>query len=1023
MLDKIIEKKEGACIVLAGAGTGKTHAIVEKIKALVNNGVYKPEKIVCITFSNEAANNVALRVEKSLEMRSLEGAKKPVVRTFHGFSADLLREHGERIGIGKEFRILDSDQAKVILHRSLKVNPANCHKYINTIGTAKDLGITLEDFKIFLDVQIKSFHGIDMEKRLESLNFELQTMHLRKEQSKKRVIVAEIKKLRRIIDMRKFVNAWGAYEKIKQKGNYQDYSDLSNNVLLLLDKNPEIAEKFDYIIVDEFQDTNKIQLEFLEKLALKGNIMVVGDMNQSIYRFRGAYKDNFDLFKKKFSISEAEIFNLSKSYRSPNKVLRAAHKLISVNYQNKEECFFVENFHNREGEQISVFEMKDAKEEARKVVEIVKSEKEKGTEIEDICVVFRTHQHGRIIKKALEDEGIDFYSVSKASLMKQKSIKTAKDYLTIINKINRKERGGEDTWWDIMYQLDFPQDNLIKIGRAIKDFISKERKEGEKMADKVEESSDKESEEKAEKKEDTISSFLLENLENIVSDRGKIAAKMLISRIKEMLSLSGKKISEIVQEVYRVSGLLNEQRTREEKEIMLNLNKFYELTKTHEEIYDAELSNFLYYLEVLDSLGIEIDASELEAGGVRLMTSHATKGLEYKIVIITNMAQGRFPIERYSGSTLIPTELLPEVKGEIKGMSEEEKEDFIISYEKYNQLLEERRLCYVSFTRAKERLILTYAKEYGSKVFFPSAFLNEISFKNNPDISFSVDNEVKYSEKDEENEMKKVSYFHTAEQMEDSLENRDKEKEKKEKRKLSPSALILFDNCQKQFEYKYVYNMPERKTLSWEAMRLGSFVHLILEEGVSSGFSKVEDFLELAREKGMEEDWESVQLPEAETLIRVFFERHKGRYNEKTKTEQYLPLSLAGIEFIGFADRIDFREGVEIVDYKTGKSAVSPRDRNWQLGFYALAAQDKYGKVRKVILDMLKQERPIEFEIDDKGNALCLSSKYIDGFNIYEVREELIQTARKIQDCYKSSFKACSVEKNCDFCNEYVYNL
>src|SRR3989344_7433208 len=122
---KAIKKTTGPCLILAGAGTGKTYTIVEKIKYFIKNKIYKPEKIVCITFSNEAANNLILRIDKSFGDFKKEG--KPIIRTFHGFSADLLRQHGDKIGISKEFKILDPDQAKVILHRNLKVNAGNCH--------------------------------------------------------------------------------------------------------------------------------------------------------------------------------------------------------------------------------------------------------------------------------------------------------------------------------------------------------------------------------------------------------------------------------------------------------------------------------------------------------------------------------------------------------------------------------------------------------------------------------------------------------------------------------------------------------------------------------------------------------------------------------------------------------------------------------------------------------------------------------------------------------------------------------
>lgn len=1004
-----IEKVKGPCVILAGAGTGKTYTIVEKIKYLVENKIYSPEKIACITFSNEAANNLSLRINK------LVGNSGSVIRTFHGFSADLLRKYGDKIGISKDFRILDPDQAKVILHRNLKINPINCHRYTGTIGTAKDLGIKIADFQTYLSSALRRYDGVELEKRLENLNFELQTLHLRKGKSDKKLLVEEIKKVKEIIDIRKFVNAWNAYEKLKARGNYLDYSDLNILAITLLEKNPEIAGDFDYVIVDEFQDTNKLQLDFLNKLASHGNITIVGDINQSIYRFRGAYKDNLSHFKKAFSVGEKDIFALSRSYRSPNTVLRSAHKLISNNYQNKEDLFFVENANNIEGDKVMIFELKSAKEEARKVVELIRSQQEKGTPLEDICVMFRAHQHGRIIRRALEEANIVYHSVSKASLLKQKSVKTVIDYLTILNKLKRKEKGGEQAWWDLIYNLDFKQDDLIKIGKAIKSF-SRTRREN--SINSKEEQNGK----------DVISVYLFNNLQNVeLSAEGKMAGKILIERIKLMLAFMEKPSAELLQEVYRISGLANEQKTLEDKEVMMNLSKFYELVKSHEELYDSDLSNFLYYLDVLQDLDIEIDAAQLEESGVRLMTSHSTKGLEFNTVIITNLAQGRFPIERYINNSLIPTELLPEIKDEVKNMNEDEKKNFIIQYEKHHQMQEERRLAYVSFTRAKEKLILTYANEYSGKNFLPSQFLNEIDYKRNNDITFLQDLEQKYVEQEQE---KKIPEFSSAleysnfPELLNEIVSSNGNIDKKEHKRFSPSALLLFSDCQKEFEYRYVFNMPERKTISWEAMRLGSFVHLALEKGVNMGCKSAEEFLQLAKELSLEDEWESVEFNEAETIIRVFFERHKDKYNKESKTEQYLPLKLGGIDFMGFADRIDFTNaGVQIVDYKTGKSNISPKDRNWQLGFYALAAKEKYGNIKKVILDMLRQDRPIEFEIDEKGNAVCTSSRYIDGFNINIVQQELVETAKAIQEAYKHGFKPCPIEKNCEFCNEYVYDL
>ena len=139
-------------------------------------------------------------------------------------------------------------------------------------------------------------------------------------------------------------------------------------------------------------------------------------------------------------------------------------------------------------------------------------------------------------------------------------------------------------------------------------------------------------------------------------------------------------------------------------------------------------------------------------------------------------------------------------------------------------------------------------------------------------------------------------------------------------------------------------------------------------------------------------------------------------------TEQPLKIDIDGCGFVGFADRIDFRDdGVEIIDYKTGRQNIMPLHRRWQMGYYALAAAKLFGKVKKITLDMLKQEKPLEFEIDERGNAVSIYSDM--SFNVNEVREEIISAAKQIMNAYENGFNPCPIEKNCEFCNEYVYGL
>ena len=1002
---RAVEKTSGASVILAGAGTGKTFTIVEKVKHLIRDKIYSPERIVCISFSNEAANSLLSRVQKSLD-----GGKEPIVRTFHAFSGDLLRQYGAKIGIKQDFVIIEPDDAKVILHRNLKVQAYYCHKYIQSIGTAKDLGILLEDMQKYVEKMIFGFGFIDLEGELEKLQFQLQTLHLKKDEENKKILYDKIKKINNVIQLKKFVNVWSAYEKIKTKQNCMDYSDLNKYSLQLLKEHPEIAQEYDYVLVDEFQDTNKIQLDFLKLLAVKGNITVVGDLNQSIYRFRGAYRDNFELFKKYFSITDKDIFTLAKSRRSTNTILRTAHKLILNNYQNKEECFFVENYNKIEGEKIECYELKNAKEEARKVIEIIKSENSRGVPLEEICVMFRNHHYGRVIRRGLDLEGIAYVSVTKESLLKNRNVKTVIAYLDVLDKMHSKRKGGENSWWQLLHGMNFPEDDMIKIGKFMKP-KNKKMNSG---------NGNGEGDEGVEEDNRTFSEKLIAEIENPdeleLSESGRMLAKILIDKLKDLLQYTDKEIEKIVLEVYKSAGFANEKEgsTREEKEMIMNLDKFHDLAKSHSTIYGSELTSFISYLEIVDSLGIEIEAVGIEDAGVRLMTSHSTKGLEYKSVIITNLANKRFPMERINTNPLIPLELSP-VFADLRHLSKEDLEEYNKEFERAHQLMEERRLCYVAFTRAKERLFLTYALDYAEKKHYSSQFLNEIDYRTNNDIKYVKDTDEKFVDK-EKVEKAVEEGFVSADQV---------EKVDRTKVALSPSALRLFDECEKQFEYKYVYNMPEKKPVSWDAIQLGSFVHLVLEEGVKRNFQTLKEFVDYAKELHLNEEWEEVEMSEIEHILKVFFARNKDKYNKNSKTEMFLKTKIDGIDFVGFADRIDFHgdklDEMEIIDYKTGKSIISPKDRNWQLGYYAIAAADKFRKkVRKITLETLKQDSPLEFDVMDNGDAISVNSNV--QFNINAVKDEIIGVARRIHKAYSSGFKPCPVDKNCEFCGEYVYS-
>ncbi|HLC31293.1 MAG TPA: ATP-dependent DNA helicase [Candidatus Nanoarchaeia archaeon] len=964
-----IEQIAGPCVVLAGAGTGKTHTMVEKVKHLLACG-FKPEKIACITFSNEAAAQLLRR----LHGVTMQG-KEPVVRTFHGLSADILRMHADTA-----FSILEPDEAKIALHTMLRVPPMLCSTYVQAMGIAKDVGISYSDLENYVADKTRYLGDQPLDSVLERIQFELQTSYLKRVDSS--ALADEVKDLKKLFSLKKFLSVWRAYEKIKVQKNYKDYSDLTQQAIGMIKQHPDLSSLYHYVIVDEFQDTNKTQLHLLYALVPQGNVTVVGDLNQSIYRFRGAYSDTYHSFIDHFAVLPEQIYAIDMSYRSSDVILRTAHRLIAHNYEKKEECFLVKNKFFREGDRVKVFSLTDSKEEARKVAEIVEHEQRLGTKLEEICVLFRTHQQGRIFKRVFDSRAIPYNSLSKRHLLQVPSVSLIRQYLRIVHLLQQQKSGGEEAWWHLAYTHRFSDDDLIQIGNFIK----------------------------KNKDVENLSSYLFQHLASLsLSKEGSAAANALITTIGSLKPLSLSATEFVGEAIKRVIGVPDES-TAEGRVLVQELQSFIELSQKYGSLYAPDLGSFLHYLDVVEQLHIELPVVSLEEKGVRLMTLHATKGLEFKVVIVTNLCDGRFPSTTQFDSFL-PESLFPEFKDKL--LSDESLAELQRDY----SLREERRLCYVAFTRAKERLYLTYASKYSSRSYEPSRFLQEIQYTDSPDIIFEEDGGSLYVEP--EPEIRPASFYMLFSPSAPEVEKLPPRIIHSPSLTFSPSSLLLFNDCQKAFEYKYIFHMPEKKPISWDSIRLGSFVHELLDMGVKEGFASYAAFEQAARALHLADDWESVDLAEALLLIKIFFERNKHKYSSRSKTEQQLSLQLEGMRFVGYADRIDFRDdGIEIVDYKTGATHISALHRNWQLGYYALAAA-RFGTVRRLTLDMLKHEKPIEFIVNAQGIATSVHSSRVS-FNVYEVKNELVETGKKILKCVEQGFSFCSPDKNCEFCQELV---
>lgn len=1033
--EKAIEKIKGPCIILAGAGTGKTYTIKKKANYLINElKIYKPSEILCLTFSNEATNSLKNQLREELKT-----SDEVIVKTFHGFCSDLIKEHGHLINIDESFEILLPDDAKIMVHKYLNIAPYWSNRFINTIMNAKDFGIKLDDIKNHLNEIKDSFNIDNLEEYEKEARTYLQTFYLlskeeqKENKDKKKSYSDFISKYDNYKKFIEFVNFWEDYSKFKKENNYLDFSDLNELVLILFEQF-DIKIDYKYLFVDEFQDTNKLQFRLIEFIAEHKNITVVGDPNQSVYGFRGAYKDSFEHFKKSFNADESCLFKLDKSRRSPNTILNVSYDLIKNNYENQDDCVYVQSHDNREGDKVKVISTINQYEEARLIANLVQDKIDSGISLNEICILHRTHKQANAIKEALEMKDIPVISAGRTNLLQKPEIKTAIAYLSMINNIINRTGTGEQAWWYIFHYHNFISiEDSIKIGRYLK-------KVNYGLETYEQESIDK---------------LLLTSIEKLdLSDKTKKIVFRIATNLQKLCANSNKPLPELILDVFEITGLnraFSYNRSIKNIESMLNLKKFYEIAENFYSMHEKDISKFIEYVEMIDKLGVNIDASKIQhIDAVRLMTIHASKGLQFDTVIVSNLAQDRFPITRTRNEPLIPKKLMPDLKIEIdnwieQGLDSNEIDNKIKEYDKNLILYEERRLCYVALTRAKNDLILTYARDYKGEVDSTrnSLFLDEIKFTENENINFIDDKEelcLHFSHQSpKEIELSKIKNQIINSIDSDSIEEINFKIEKYINLKnneilernikfdfnltFSPSAIMTYIECPKRYELSKIYSMPERNEFdeTGEGSVMGSFIHKVLELGVNKKLSSLEEYQNLAKElkKG---EFKFVNLDDANVLLKVFWERNKNKIKDNSQTEFNLSFNLDDYKFYGIVDRIDYLDdGIEIIDYKTNKNAIPPDKRALQLGFYALGLKEKGFNVKKLTLDMLKLDKPIEMNVEDDEVKAFIGGNAKSNFNLNELKEKILDYCNKIANDYEKGFNVTDDENNCKFCGYKFY--
>ena len=749
-----VRHTSGPLLILAGAGTGKTTTITAKIAYMVRELRVDPAQILALTFSRAAAANMKAQVEELLN-----GTSEVHVSTFHSFCAGIIRDNADKCGVRPEFSILEDADTAVILHRDQGAGIRDALLYTSSISKAKDLNITIEELEEF--VQQKKEEIIPLEPdcdRWEQIfrenNTKLNTFHLLDKDGKKAQkedknrwtsfndLYLEYSKYR------DFVQAWAQYETRKRERNALDYGDLNEKALQFLNAYGAgwIDETYRYIIIDEFQDTNYVQFELIKLLAGKDrNVTVVADPNQTIYAFRGAYTNNIQEYIRYFGIQPDDIVALDVSFRSTGKILSVSHDLIMHNYPEDDAglCVRIRNFEGAEGENVNIAECMDEDEEARYIATAIEAYLESGMSRSDIAVLYRTHAQGRKIRQALEKKGHSIRVKDDTDFLKQPEIKTALSYLYVLDNIAHPRARGTEGWWRLFHHTHaLDTADSIRIGEYLK------------------------------KHRITFQDAIYNHPELMDLSTGGIQIvrqmKERIDRLKEKLVLD---VSDIVLEVLDASGLSRQftlDSTRRSREALMNLRDLYEMAERFESAHGKDLGEFIAYLEILDEMGKNPASARIVADdAISLMTIHASKGLEFKAVFVTNMAKDKFPLSRGGVAPPIPVELMEHYRDifEHDHGSKSKLAAAIRDRKREIKLEEERRLCYVAMTRARAHLYLTLATQYNGSERLPSMFLEEIGYDNwramdasrldIPGITYLHDEQIKSMESVRDSELER----------------------------------------------------------------------------------------------------------------------------------------------------------------------------------------------------------------------------------------------------------------------------
>ncbi len=1022
-----VTHQSGPLLIVAGAGTGKTTVITRRIAWLIQQGLATPDDILALTFTEKAASEMEERVELLMPL----GYVDFWISTFHSFCERILKQHALEIGLANDFELLDDTRQWILVHKNLDkfkldyYRPlGNPSKFISAMlqhfSRCKDELITPEDYlKYAQDLQLADGNA-----------------ELIPSEDK----AAEVKRITEL------ANAYHVYQKLLLDNDYLDFGDLINYTLQLFKQRPNILEfyrrKFNHVLVDEFQDTNFAQYELVKMLAMppavKGlhvhkvesqnagnstldvrrstNLTVVGDDDQSIYKFRGASVSNILKFKDEFAgLTQV---TLTQNYRSTQEILDLSYKLIQNNNPERLEVklgiskrlinpgerlqvageskdVFDSNLSPRTSSlsNIQVLEGKDLSDELDLVVKKIIALKNEFPETSwnDFCILIRSRSASDEILPRLEAAGVPFTYLANTGLYRKQLIADLIGYLKLLDNYHESS--------SLYRTLNFPkfriqaQDLATLIQYAKKHTLSlyEVLKVVEDLPVAVVVDDPLEAVE-VEEKEHELKKVTPDTKQKIKDLLALVHAHTELAKDRSAVEVFVTAVKDL-----HVADMLEEE-TLENAQNRELLEQFYKQVEGFEQdktTNDKSLKAFLFDLDLELRAGhdgdIKFDPNQ-GPESLKVLTVHASKGLEFENVFIVNLVDQRFPTREKASGIEIPEALVKDILPE---------GDF--------HLQEERRLFYVALTRAKKRLFLTWSKDYGgSRAKKPSIFLQETELVPS-DKTTKATGKVVFTRPEE----------HPKRQVYQNLP-----------KTFSYSAVQTFLNCPLEYKYAHYLKLPLPGA---PQLSFGVTIHCTLQtyleeyqrllansqvdlfgKTAKPALPSVERLLDIYAEQWVDEWYPSKDSKEGyrakgEELLKNFYEYSKLHVPKPKFIEKRFNLNVGEFLFTGKIDRADTSEGggVAIIDYKTGTPKKKKGDEDVdQLRIYQWACQEQFQeKVNSMCYWYLEKNEFVEMDVATPDELMTL-------------QENLLQTIHDIRDAVKyDRFSELHAKSKQHFCN------